>query len=295
MLQDLAEDYPVIRSTFAEASSVLGFDLWTLVQSGPDSQLNATINTQPAMLTADIAVWRAWEGAGGRLPALVAGHSLGEYAALVCAGAISFEQALGLVAARARCMQEAVPEGAGAMAAILGLDDEKVREVCDQAGQGEVVEPANFNAPGQVVIAGVTGAVNRAVELARERGAKRAVLLPVSVPAHCACMRIAAETFAGRLDAVPFSNAEIPVVQNVDARARTNGEEIKQALLQQLYSPVYWVDCVKTLRAAGIGTVLECGPGKILTALVRRIDRGLEGAALGGTSLLRDALTGEAG
>jgi [acyl-carrier-protein] S-malonyltransferase len=294
MLQDLAEDYPVIRSTFADASSVLGFDLWALVKSGPESRLNATVNTQPAMLAADIAVWRAWETGGGRLPALAAGHSLGEYAALVCAGAVSFGDAVALVAARGRCMQEAVAEGAGAMAAILGLDDGHVRDLCHRAAQGEIVEPANFNAPGQVVIAGLAGAVARALELARAEGARRAVMLPVSVPSHCACMRPAAEKFAAHLDAVAFSDARIPVVQNADACARTNGKDIKLALLAQLHSPVYWVDCIKALRAAGVGTALECGPGKVLTALIRRIDRDLKSAALGEPASMREALAEEA-
>lgn len=293
MLAELHAACPVVGEVFTQASDVLGFDLWNLIVHGPADRLNATVNTQPAMLAADIAVWRAWEDAGGPLPAQVAGHSLGEYSALVCAGALDFSAALTLVRERARCMQEAVPEGTGAMAAILGLDDAQVIDLCASAGQGQIVAAANFNAPGQVVVAGHADAVKRALELAREQGARRSVLLPVSVPSHCDCMLPAAKAFSAFLNAAELVDARIPVVQNVDAGVRTDAPGIRTGLLNQLHSPVRWVESVLALRAGGARSLLECGPGRVLTALTRRIDRELYAAAIGEPAALQAELARE--
>jgi [acyl-carrier-protein] S-malonyltransferase len=280
MLADLAAAYPVVGDTFAEASAALGFDLWCLVQDGPADQLNLTHNTQPAMLAAGVAVWRVWQDQAGPSPAFLAGHSLGEYTALVAAGAIDFFDAVRLVAERGRLMQAAVPEGTGAMAAILGLDDDAVREACARGAGGEVVEAVNFNSPGQVVIAGHSGAVARAVEAAKAAGAKRAVPLPVSVPSHCALMRPAAEQLAQRLAAVAIRVPQVPVLHNVDAAAAPDAEAVRDRLARQLYSPVRWVETVQHLAYAGVGTVVEAGPGKVLAGLVKRIDKNLEAVAV---------------
>lgn len=261
----------VVRDTFAEASDILGQDFWAMVSAGPADELNKTIHTQPAMLTAGIAVWRAWREAGGDLPAVMAGHSLGEYTALTAAGALGFADALHLVRLRAQAMQEAVAEGAGAMAAILGLDDDTVRAVCAEAAQGEVLEAVNFNSPGQVVIAGQRSAVERGVELAKAKGAKRAVMLPVSVPSHCALMRPAAEVLARHLEGVAVRLPEVPVLQNADVRAFDSVEAIKAALVRQLFSPVRWVETIRRMAADGVGLAAECGPGKVLAGLNKRI------------------------
>lgn len=271
MLKALGEAFPVVRRTFEEASGVLGYDLWALAQEGPETELNRTEKTQPAMLAAGVAVWRAWREQGGATPSLMAGHSLGEYTALVCAGALEFADAVGLVADRGRYMQEAVPPGAGAMAAILGLSDEQAVAACERAGQGEVVSAANFNSPGQVVVAGSAAAVQRAVEQARHAGAKRAVVLPVSVPSHCALMRPAADRLAQRLAQVGMRAPAIPVLHNVDAAPRADAAGIRQALAEQLHQPVRWVDCVRAMGAAGVGGFVESGPGKVLSGLSRRI------------------------
>jgi [acyl-carrier-protein] S-malonyltransferase len=279
MLAELAAAYPLVGDTFAEASAALGLDLWRLVQEGPAEELNLTHNTQPAMLAAGVAVWRVWQQQGGVQPAYLAGHSLGEYTALVAGGAIEFADAVRLVAERGRLMQAAVPEGTGAMAAILGLDDDQVRAACAQAAAGEVVEAVNFNSPGQVVIAGHAGAVARAVEAAKAAGAKRAVTLPVSVPSHCALMRPAAERLAQRLASMAVQVPQIPVLHNVDVAVASTADAVRDRLARQLHSPVRWAETVKRLAAEGVTLVVEAGPGKVLAGLNKRIDKNLESVA----------------
>ena len=276
MLAPLAEAFPVVGETFAEASEALGFDLWRLVQEGPKDELDQTRNTQPAMLTAGVAVWRVWREQGGPEPTLMAGHSLGEYSALVCAGAVGFVDAVPLVADRGRFMQAAVPAGEGAMAAILGLEDERVREVCTEAARGEVVEPVNFNSPGQVVIAGNAAAVDRAVALAKSAGAKRALKLPVSAPSHCSLMRPAADQLEQRLRGVAIEAPRIPVLHNADVAVYDAPDAIRAALVRQLDHPVRWVETVTRMAAEGIGQAVECGPGKVLVGLNRRISGSIE-------------------
>lgn len=295
MLAGVAAQRPVVEDTFAEAGSALGVDLWSLVREGPALDLDRTENTQPAMLAAGVAMWRVWRAVGGPAPAWMAGHSLGEYTALVCAGSLAFADAVRLVAERGRLMQEAVPAGVGAMAAILGLDDEAVRALCAESEQGQVVEAVNLNAPGQVVIAGHAEAVERASALARERGAKRVLPLSVSVPSHCALMRPAAELLRARLAQVEVRAPEIPVLHNVDVATRETPEAIREALVRQLHSPVRWVETVEALAARGVTTTVECGPGKVLTGLVRRIDRRLAALALFDEPSLQAALDGAGG
>lgn len=273
MLAALAEIYPIVTATFGEASAVLGYDLWALAQRGPEEDLNRTDQTQPAMLTAGVAVWRVWQTRGGAQPAFLAGHSLGEYTALVCAGALSLPQAVAAVAERGRYMQEAVPAGQGAMAAILGLDDAAVIAACENAAQGEVVSAVNFNSPGQVVIAGHATAVARAVEHAKQAGAKRAVLLPVSVPSHCELMAPAAERLAAYLEKVDVTPPLIPVINNVNVITTQDPQAIRDALVRQLVSPVRWVETIQSLSERSARTVIECGPGKVLAGLNKRIDR----------------------
>lgn len=280
MLAALGERYSPVRDTFQEASEALGYDLWKLTQEGPADDLNQTDRTQPAMLTAGVAVWRTWEAEGGSLPGVVAGHSLGEYTALVCAGSIPFADAVKLVEERGRQMQAAVPAGTGAMAAILGLSDEQVVGVCEQAAGGEVVSAVNFNSPGQVVIAGNTAAVERAMGLAKEAGAKRALPLPVSVPSHCALMKPAAEKFAEALGAIEISTPKIKVLHNVDVSSHDDAGAIRDALSQQLYSPVRWVETIQAMAAAGSNRFIEMGPGKVLAGLNKRIDKKLETLAV---------------
>jgi [acyl-carrier-protein] S-malonyltransferase len=269
-----------VRHTFAEASDALGQDLWAMVADGPAELLNRTVNTQPAMLAADVAAWRVWQAAGGATPALLAGHSLGEYAALVAAGALNFADAIKLVRFRAEAMQAAVPEGVGAMAAILGLDDDAVRAVCSVAAAGEVVEAVNLNSPGQVVIAGNKAAVERAMALAKEKGAKRALPLPVSVPSHSSLMLPAAEKLLAHLQTVAITTPTIPVLHNTDVKSHTDADAIRMALARQLHTPVRWVETVQALKAAGIERVVECGPGKVLAGLNKRIDDSLPALAL---------------
>ncbi|HVS77202.1 MAG TPA: ACP S-malonyltransferase [Steroidobacteraceae bacterium] len=281
---------PAIRDTFAEASAALGYDLWQLVAEGPAERLNATECTQPAMLAASIATLRLWRGRGGPEPGVVSGHSLGEFSALVAAGAVDFAAAVDLVRFRGRLMQEAVPAGTGAMAAILGLEDEQVIEACREAAQGGVVEAVNFNAPGQVVIAGSREPVERAIEEARRRGAKRAVALPVSVPAHSSLMGPAAQRLGERLAAVDFRPPRIRFVSAVDARSHEDPADLRQLLVRQLSSPVRWSETVRAIAASGAGRLIECGPGKVLTALNRRIERSLETAALEDAESLQAAL-----
>jgi [acyl-carrier-protein] S-malonyltransferase len=273
MLAELAAHDRVVADTFAEASTTLGYDLWRLVQEGPADKLNETVYQQPAMLSADVATWRYWQQAGGGMPDAVAGHSLGEYAALVAAGVLQFADAVGLVRERAERMQAAVLPGVGAIAAVLGLDDDAVSAACAAAAQGEVVEPVNFNSPGQVVIAGHAGAVQRALEACKAAGAKRAVLLPMSVPAHSSLMQPAAQAFAGTLRTVRLQAPRIAWWSPVDGLQHDSVDGIRALLIQQLASPVRWTDLVRALLAAGATTLVECGPGKALTGLNRRIDK----------------------
>lgn len=272
MLSALADEFDLVQETFAEASEALGYDLWTLVQDNPDGALDKTINTQPAMLTAGIAAWRVWRAVEGDLPAVMAGHSLGEYSALVAAEAMSFADAVKLVEARARYMQSAVPAGEGGMAALLGLDNEAVEQVCSDMRAYGVVEAVNFNAPGQVVIAGEVDAVERAIDAAKAAGAKRAMLLPVSVPSHSSLMRRASEKLGESLDLVKIASPKIPVIQNAEARAYDEPEQIREALVRQLYSPVHWVESVHVMQGLNnSGLYIEMGPGKVLSGLVKRI------------------------
>ena len=277
-------DSVVVRSTFDEASGTLNQDLWQLVSEGPTELLAQTVNTQPLMLTAAIAAYRLWLEKGGRQPSVVAGHSLGEYSALVAAGVIAFKDAVPLVRLRAAAMQEAVPVGAGAMAAILNLDDDKIREACAEAeaevGEGQVVQPVNFNGPGQTVIAGSKAAVERACEGCKSRGAKRAVLLPVSAPFHSSLIRPAADKLGARLAELDFNTPIVPVVNNVDVAVETDPARIKDALVRQAYSPVRWVETVQKIATMGVTNVAECGPGKVLAGLVKRCADGLNGIAL---------------
>ncbi|OUM31695.1 [acyl-carrier-protein] S-malonyltransferase [Pseudomonas sp. 1239] len=275
MLAELGAQYPLVIDTFREASEALGYDLWALTQQGPEEQLNQTDKTQPAILTASIALWRLWLAEGGARPAFVSGHSLGEYSALVAAGSLSLGEAVKLVKRRGELMQEAVPAGQGAMAAILGLDDAVVVDLCAQAAQGEVVSAVNFNSPGQVVIAGAKAAVERAMEACKAAGAKRALPLPVSVPSHCELMRPAAERFAESVNAIDWQAPQIPLVQNVSAGVAGDLETLKRDLLEQLYKPVRWVECVQTLAANGAVQLVECGPGKVLAGLNKRCADGV--------------------
>lgn len=279
MMQGFA-DSRIVRDTFAEAAAVLGQDLWQLVADGPAEELSATVNTQPVMLTAAYAMYRAWLEAGGPAPAIVAGHSLGEYTALVAAGVLAFADALPLVRFRAQAMQEAVPLGTGAMAAILGLDDDAVRAACAEAAQGEVVEAVNFNAPSQVVVAGHQAAVERCAAAAKARGAKRAVMLPVSAPFHSSLLKPAADRLRERMQSVAFQAPRIAVVNNVDVAMVTDPAQIRDALARQACNPVRWVETVRAFVAQGVTHVVECGPGKVLAGLTRRIEGGLQGLAI---------------
>ena len=292
MMQPFA-DVAVVKDTFAEASDALGQDLWKLVAEGPAEQLNATVNTQPVMLTAAYATYRAWQAAGGAAPALVAGHSLGEYTALVAAGVIAFKDAVPLVRFRAQAMQEAVPMGTGAMAAILGLDDDSVRAACAEAAdlqKGEVVEAVNFNAPSQVVIAGSKAAVERGMAACKARGAKRALPLPVSAPFHSSLLKPAAERLAAYLKNVTFSAPKIPVVNNVDVAVVNDPAAIKAALARQACNPVRWVEVIRHMAGAGVTHVAECGPGKVLSGMTGRIDKNLHSLAISDPATLPAAL-----
>ena len=280
MLAELAELHPQVRETFAEASDGAGVDLWALSQGGPEEMLNRTEYTQPALLAAGVALWRLWAARGGARPALLAGHSLGEYSALVAAGALSLREGAHLVRLRGQLMQEAAPAGIGAMAAVLGAEDAVVAEVCAQAAGSQVVVPANFNSPGQIVIGGDADAVDRAIALLAERGVRKAVKLAVSVPSHTPLMREAANRLAETMAGLDWRTPQIPVVQNVDARVHEGVGAIRQALVEQLYLPVQWTACVQALAARGVVRVAECGPGKVLSGLVKRIDKSLEARPL---------------
>ncbi|HKE93702.1 MAG TPA: ACP S-malonyltransferase [Povalibacter sp.] len=276
MLSSLAAAEPLVRETFAEASDVLGYDLWKLCQEGPEDQLGATERTQPAMLAAGVATWRVWRKHGGGWPAAMAGHSLGEYSALVAAEAIDFRTAVALVQFRGQAMQAAVPAGQGAMAAILGADDADVEAACREAAQGEVVQPANFNSPGQIVIAGAAAAVDRAIELLKAKGAKRAIKLPVSVPSHSALMAPAAEKLAARLQQTAINPPKVRDIYTVDVRKHGDVDSIRAALVQQLVKPVRWTENIQAIVAGGARAIVECGPGKVLTGLNRRIEKNKE-------------------
>jgi len=290
MMQGFA-DLPVVEKTFREASALVNVDYWKMVTEGPAEALNQTVNTQPVMLIAGVACWRAWREKGGAMPAYFAGHSLGEYTALVASGVLRFEDAVPLVRFRAQAMQEAVPEGTGGIAAILGLDEPAIREVCAAAAQGEVLEPANLNSPGQIVIAGHRTAVERGMAAAKEKGAKRAVMLPMSAPSHCSLMKPAADRLAERLATLPMSKPQVPVVQNRDVQAFDDPARIRQALVEQLYNPVRWIETVQFLAGHGVTRMVECGPGKVLTGLSKRIAGDAEVIAINDTAALAAAAT----
>ncbi len=291
MLAELSEQHAIVRETFVEASEGAGVDLWALSQGGPEEMLNRTEYTQPALLAAGIAVWRAWRQQGGARPALLAGHSLGEYTALVASGAVSLRDGAHLVRLRGQLMQDAAPEGVGAMAAVLGAEDAVVAEVCTQASDSRVVVPANYNSPGQIVIGGDTVAVDRAIALLGERGVRKVVKLAVSVPSHTPLMREAANRLAEVMAGLSWQAPAIPVVQNVDAQIHASLDDLRAALVRQLYLPVRWTDCVQALAGQGITRIAECGPGKVLTGLVKRIDKSLDARAIGASGDFEAART----
>lgn len=295
MLAKLGENYFDIKHTFAEASKSLSYDLWAVTQQGPEDRLNATACTQPALLTAGVALWRVWQAQGGPQPAFMAGHSLGEYTALVCAGALDFGTAVKLVEFRGQAMQAAVPAGTGAMAAVLGLADGAVEAACEEAAEGQVVAAVNFNAPGQVVIAGHKAAVERACTLCKNKGAKRVIPLAVSVPSHCALMKPAAEQLAGRLAGISLQPAAIPVIHNVDVAAHAGADAIREVLKVQLYSPVRWVETIQFLARQGVTKLVELGPGGVLVGLGKRIDKSLDSYPVYDPAGLDAALTGVKG
>jgi [acyl-carrier-protein] S-malonyltransferase len=295
MVAALAAEFPQVRARYDEASEVLGFDLWRLVDTGPAESLNLTANTQPALLAASVATWDIWVALGGPTPAMLAGHSFGEYSALVCSGALAYRDAIGLVADRGRYMQEAVPAGSGGMAAVLGLDRPGLEAACAAAADVGVAQCANLNAPGQIVISGAAAAVARAGELARQAGAKRVVPLAVSVPAHSALMRPAAERLRTRISPVAISRPRIPVIHNVDVAAHELPEAIREALVAQLYSAVRWQETVEHFARSGVTRIVECGPGKVLAPLVKRCADGIEVASLTGPGEVRAALTNQEG
>lgn len=286
-------ELPVIKETFSEASEILRQDLWSLVNDGPIDDLNLTVNTQPVMLTAGIAVYRAWMSLGGAKPAVIAGHSLGEYTALVAAEALSFADALALVRYRAQAMQQAVPEGTGGMAAILGLDDAIIETICREIttqSNGESLEPANFNSPGQVVIAGHINAIQKGIEQAKAKGAKRAIMLPMSIPSHCSLMKPAAEQMKQQLEKVTLQSPHLPILHNADVKSHANPASIKDILVQQLVRPVRWVDTIRAFATAGVTHVVECGPGKVLAGLNKRIDQNLQQLSLADSEAIKQAV-----
>ena len=291
MLAGLAEQNPIIEKTFNEASEVLGYDMWQLIQQGAQEDINLTQRTQPILLTCSVAIWRLWNQKQGALPSQMAGHSLGEWSALVCANVIDFADGLKIVEARGKFMQQAVPVGQGAMAAIIGLDDQAILEACTEANALGVVDAVNFNAPGQVVIAGSNEAVERAMEICKDAGAKRALPLPVSAPFHTSLMKPAADNLADMVNAVTFRSPEVPIMHNVHAQNEQDPQAIKALMLEQIYSPVKWVDCVKQLKQSGVSTLVECGPGKVLSGLAKRIDRELTAVATESAADFDAALT----
>ncbi|HEU4855954.1 MAG TPA: ACP S-malonyltransferase [Rhodanobacteraceae bacterium] len=290
MLGALGAEFPEVRRTFDEASEGAGFDLWALSQDGPEEELGKTEHTQPALLAASVAVWRVWLAQGGPMPAQLAGHSLGEYSALVCAGALPLREAAALVAERGHLMQAAVPAGVGSMAAVIGGDDEVIRTVCKEVSGTEIVTPANYNSPGQLVIAGDTAAVDRAAQKLAGLGVRKVIKLAVSVPSHTPLMREAAQQLAARMAELPWQVPSVPVIQNADAKAHAGIEFIRAALERQLYMPVLWTDSVQSLVQNGARKIFECGPGKVLTGLCRRIDKTIEARALGTPAEMAEAL-----
>lgn len=291
MLADLAGHYSSVQDTFNEASEALGYDMWKLIQEGGQEEINLTERTQPILLTCSVAIWRIWNARAGKIPSQMAGHSLGEWSALVCAQAVDFADALNIVRARGQYMQQTVPLGEGAMAAIIGLNDQAIVQACGIAAESGIVDAVNFNAPGQVVIAGSTTAVDRAIELCKEAGAKRALALPVSAPFHTSLMRPAADQLSELVRSVTFKQPAIPIVHNVHAQTEDNAEKIKDLMLKQVYSPVRWVDCVKQLKANGASTLVECGPGKVLSGLSKRIDSQLVSLTTEDTASIENSLS----
>jgi [acyl-carrier-protein] S-malonyltransferase len=291
MLAELASLNPTVEATFKEASDVLGYDLWQMIQQGEQADINLTERTQPMLLASSVAIWRLWNEKGGPTPAQMAGHSLGEWSALVCAGAVEFADAVKIVRARGAYMQEAVPVGEGAMAAILGLSDEVITAACDKARDDGIVDAVNFNAPGQVVIAGSAAAVDRAIAICKEAGAKRALALPVSAPFHTSLMQPAAEQLTELVESTTFASPTIPVIHNVTAKPEQDAKAIKSLMLEQIYKPVLWVDCILALKAAGAEHFVECGPGRVLNGLTKRIDRDLKSLSTDDIASLDNALT----
>ena len=291
MLAQLAAQSPIVEATFAEASAALGYDLWDMIQHGEQEQINLTERTQPMLLTSSVAIWRLWSDRNGPAPGQMAGHSLGEWSALVCAGAVDFVDAVKIVQSRGAFMQQAVPVGVGAMAAILGLEDQVIFDACDSARQGEVVDAVNFNAPGQVVIAGSAAAVDRAINLCKKAGAKRAMALPVSAPFHTSLMKPAAEQLAELVSNTAFTKPSIAVIHNVQAQSESDAERIKALMLEQIYKPVMWVDCITALKQGGANVFAECGPGRVLNGLTKRIDREISSFAMDDPASLDNALT----
>ena len=290
MLADLASANPLVEQTFTEASDALGYDAWKLVQEGEQDDINLTERTQPILLASSVAIWRLWQEKGGPVPAQLAGHSLGEWSALVCSGVLEFADAIKIVRARGAFMQEAVPFGVGAMAAILGIPDQVILDACASARENDVVDAVNFNAPGQVVIAGSAAAVDRAIEICKQAGAKRAMTLPVSAPFHTSLMQPAAEQLAEMVNGTAFAEPQIPVLHNVHAQSETNPDAIKALMLEQIYRPVMWVDCIQGLKANGTEILIECGPGRVLNGLTKRIDRDLTSLSTDDVASLENAL-----
>ncbi len=291
MLSELAAANPIVESTFAEASEALGYDLWAMIQQGEQEDINLTERTQPMLLTSSVAIWRLWNDKAGPMPAQMAGHSLGEWSALVCAGAVDFVDAVKIVRARGAYMQEAVPVGVGAMAAILGLDDQIIIDACESAREGEVVDAVNYNAPGQVVIAGSAAAVDRAIDICKQAGAKRAMALPVSAPFHTSLMKPAADRLAELVESTQFNAPQIPVIHNVNGMTETDPASIQALMLEQIYKPVMWVDCINGLKKGGANLFIECGPGRVLNGLTKRIDRDLTSFSTDDVASLDNALT----
>lgn len=291
MLSELAAANPIVESTFAEASEALGYDLWTMIQQGEQEDINLTERTQPMLLASSVAIWRLWNDKAGPMPAQMAGHSLGEWSALVCAGAVDFVDAVKIVRARGAYMQEAVPVGVGAMAAILGLDDQIIIDACESARDGEVVDAVNYNAPGQVVIAGSAAAVDRAIDICKQAGAKRAMALPVSAPFHTSLMKPAADRLAELVESTQFNAPQIPVIHNVNGMTETDPASIQALMLEQIYKPVMWVDCINGLKQRGANLFIECGPGRVLNGLTKRIDRDLTSFSTDEVASLDNALT----
>lgn len=290
MLNDMAEKFPVVKQTFSQASKILGYDLWQLASQGPKEKLDKTEFTQPVMLAADIALWRCWLELKGAIPEVAAGHSLGEYSALVCAESLAYEDAISLVALRGKVMQDAVPEGKGSMGAIIGLSDDVVRQICSEASQGDILSPANFNSLGQVVIAGSTAAVNRAVAIAKTKNAKTAAILPVSIPSHCPMMKPAAEQMKVALEKVRFNPPKFTVLHNYDVKSHTDPESIRRILVEQIVNPVRWVEIIQEMENMGVTEIIECGPGKVLQGTIKWISRTIKAYSINSPKLIEESV-----